>query len=55
MISRILHQLALHPDVQDRLREELREARDCSDQDLDHDKLMGLPLLDAICKETLRL
>ncbi|KAI9439892.1 cytochrome P450 [Lactarius indigo] len=55
-LSRILHLLALHPDVQDRLREELKEAREDNDsEELTHDQLVSLPFLEAVCRETLRL
>ena len=51
-----MDQLARNPDVQSRLREEIREARKANDgKDFDYDTLMGLPYLDAICRETLRL
>ncbi|KAH8119691.1 cytochrome P450 [Phellopilus nigrolimitatus] len=53
-VSRILHQLALHPDVQNKLRAEVRAAR-AAQGDLPYDVLMGLPYLDAICRETLRV
>jgi cytochrome P450 len=52
-ICRILHQLALNLDVQDRLRKEVTEAR-AANGDLDYDALMSLPYLDAVCRETLR-
>ena len=55
ILGRILHQLALHPDVQDKLRAELCEARDVPSHAWEYDRLMGLPYLDAICKETLRM
>jgi len=48
--------LCLHPDVQDKLRAELLEARvQNGGQDLEYDELVGLPYLDAVCRETLRL
>lgn len=50
-LCRTLYLLALHPDMQERLRSEIVHAG----QDLDYDALMELPLLDAVCKETLRL
>lgn len=53
-VSRILHQLALNPKVQDKLRVEVTEARK-KHGDLDYDTLMGLPYLDAVCRETLRV
>ena len=53
-LSRILHLLALHPDVQDRLRKELKEACQ-NNEELPHDQLVSLPFLEAVCRETLRL
>ena len=53
-LSRTLHLLSLRPDVQDRLRDELRAA--CEDNDeLTYDQLVSLPYLEAVCRETLRL
>nr|VWO97569.1 Chitin synthase V [Ganoderma boninense] len=56
-LSRILHLLALHPDVQAKLRHELVEARDVvgNGRDVPYDDLVKLPYLDAVCRETLRL
>lgn len=54
-LSRILHLLALHQDVQDKLREELVRAIEEMDGDLQYDQLSNLPCMDAICRETLRL
>ncbi|KAI9458423.1 cytochrome P450 [Lactarius psammicola] len=53
-LSRILHLLALHPEIQDKLRKELKEACE-NDEELPHDQLVSLPFLEAICRETLRL
>ena len=53
-LNRVLQLLALHPDVQDKLRKELKEA--CEDnEELSHDQLVSLPFLEAVCRETLRL
>ncbi|KAI0056909.1 cytochrome P450, partial [Artomyces pyxidatus] len=55
-LSRVLYLLAQHPDVQNKLREELSEAYVAAmDSELGYDELENLPLLDAICRETLRL
>ncbi|TFK95445.1 cytochrome P450 [Pterulicium gracile] len=55
-LSRVLHLLALHPDVQSKLRAEVVQARrDNAGDDLDYDVIAGLPYLDAITRETLRL
>ena len=54
-LSRILHQLSIHPDAQKTLRAELVEATNGGTTDLDYDTLMKLPYLDAVCRETLRL
>ncbi|KAI0262732.1 cytochrome P450 [Gloeopeniophorella convolvens] len=53
-LSRILHLLALHPEVQDKLRSELKEACE-GNAELPYDQLVSLPYLDAVCRETLRL
>ncbi len=45
--------LAEHPDVQSKLRDEILEVS--NGEDLDHDTLVSLPYLDAVCRETLRL
>jgi len=55
-MSRILQLLALHPDIQDKLRQEISNARkEHHGRDLSYDVLVALPSLDAVCRETLRL
>ncbi|KAJ3990231.1 cytochrome P450 [Lentinula detonsa] len=55
-MSRILHLLAHHPKVQDKLRAEIAAARtERGGSQLSYDELVGLPYLDAVCRETLRL
>lgn len=71
-LSLALEHLSKRQDVQSRLRQEIREARnawkekqlqesggqDDEDEslgDLGYDTLMALPLLDAVCRETLRV
>ena len=46
--------LAEHPEIQEKLRNEILEASDGS-QDIDYDLLVSLPYLDAVCRETLRV
>ncbi|RDB26333.1 hypothetical protein Hypma_006808 [Hypsizygus marmoreus] len=53
-LSRILHLLATHPKVQDKLRAEVKAARE-QGGDLPYDEISSLPFLDAVCRETLRL
>ncbi|KAH9055229.1 cytochrome P450 [Lactarius vividus] len=53
-LSRILQLLSLHPDVQDKLRNELKGAHE-DNEELTHDQLVSLPFLEAVCRETLRL
>lgn len=53
-MSRILHLLCLHPEVQDRLRREVTEAR-AAHGDLLYDEISALPYLDAVCREALRV
>ncbi|KIK58241.1 hypothetical protein GYMLUDRAFT_700611 [Collybiopsis luxurians FD-317 M1] len=55
-MSRILNLLCLHPNVQDKLRKEIVDARkEREGRRLTYDELVSLPYLDAICRETLRL
>ncbi|KAJ3743764.1 cytochrome P450 [Lentinula detonsa] len=55
-MARLLHLLSRHPDVQDKLRRELIQAKSQnSGQDLSYKELTDLPYLDAVCRETLRL
>ncbi|KJA16173.1 hypothetical protein HYPSUDRAFT_47597 [Hypholoma sublateritium FD-334 SS-4] len=53
-LSRILYLLSLNQDVQEKLRNEIAEARE-GGADLSYDDLVSLPYLDAICRETMRL
>ncbi|CDO68425.1 hypothetical protein BN946_scf184707.g6 [Trametes cinnabarina] len=52
-LTRALYVLSEHPEEQERLREEVTEAR--NGDDLTYDALDKLPYLDAVCRETLRL
>jgi len=52
-LARILHLLALNPDVQTKLRREIVEAR--NGEDLLYNRLMEIPFLDAILRETMRV
>ncbi|CAA7266052.1 unnamed protein product [Cyclocybe aegerita] len=55
-LSRILHILSTHRDYQTKVREEIRNAKkENGGEDIGYDTLVSLPLLDAICRETLRL
>lgn len=45
----------MHPESQERLREETIEAKVRHGGDLTYDQLVAIPYLDAICRETLRL
>ncbi|KDQ55381.1 hypothetical protein JAAARDRAFT_134081 [Jaapia argillacea MUCL 33604] len=58
-LSRILYMLSIRPDIQDMVRQEIKSALTTekmdSDGNLDLDGLSGLPWLEAVIKETLRL
>jgi len=55
-LSRTLSILATHPEVQDKLQKEILDALEKNGgRDFSHDELTSLPLLDAVCRETLRL
>ncbi|KZT10168.1 cytochrome P450 [Laetiporus sulphureus 93-53] len=53
MLSRILLLLAEHPDMQEKLRAEVLAAH--AADSIPYDVLNSLPVLDAVCRETLRL
>ncbi|KAF7359796.1 Cytochrome P450 [Mycena venus] len=50
-LNKIFHLLALHPDVQEKLRAEVVAASEC----LNYNTLVGLLYLDAVLHEVLRL
>ena len=55
-LARVFQLLAENPNVQDRLREEILETVESEGSStIDFDKLMELPYMDAVCRETLRL
>lgn len=54
-LARILHLLALHPDVQDKLRAELVEAQAQYGEKMPYNELSQLPYMDAVCRETMRM
>lgn len=54
-LSIIIHLLANHQDVQDKLRAEIKATNDTIQGDIPYDQLVELPYLDAICRETMRL
>jgi cytochrome P450 len=55
-LSRTFYLLATHPEVQDKLREEILGVYEKNGgQDFSYDDLISLPFLDAVCRETLRL
>ncbi|KAJ3981430.1 cytochrome P450, partial [Lentinula detonsa] len=52
VMSRCLQELALHPEVQERLRQEITAVSHRGD--LSYKAIDSLPLLEAVCRETLR-
>ena len=52
-LARILHLLTLNPNAQNKIRQEVTEAR--AKGDLTYDELMALPYLDAVIRESMRL
>ncbi|KAI8972816.1 cytochrome P450 [Trametes punicea] len=55
-LSFTLWRLAQNPHVQNKLRQEITEAKDaCGGGDIGYDDLVSLPYLDAVCRETLRI
>ncbi|KAH9852205.1 cytochrome P450 [Lenzites betulinus] len=55
-LARILQLLSEHPDVQERLRAEIIAAVEAEgiNDTLTYERLMALPYMDAVCRETLR-
>ena len=55
-LSSILWRLAQNPKIQDRLRQEILQAKESyGEEDIPYDDLVSLPFLDAVCRETLRV
>ena len=54
-LCRVLQLLSENQDVQDRLRTEITAAFEIYGEEIPYDQLVALPLLDAVCRETLRL
>ena len=55
-LSVTLWRLAQDQDVQQKVRQEIFDAQDAQGGgDIGYDDLVSLPLLDAVCRETLRL
>jgi len=52
-MTHILQLLAENPHLQDQVRQEIHE--NMTDDEIPYDVLVDLPLLDAVCRETLRL
>ena len=53
-LSRALHCLVSHPEVQQKLRDEI-DTSGILKGEVIYEELIGLPYLDAIVRETLRL
>ena len=55
-LTLILERLSENPNVQEKLRAEIAEAKSAHDGgDIPYDEIMSLPYLDAVCRETLRV
>lgn len=54
-VSFTILMLAMHPDIQDRLFDELHTIYDEQDEQTTYDHLQKLPLLDCCLKESMRL
>lgn len=55
-MTRILHLMALHPEVQEKLRKEILDNLELNGgRDFTWDELDSLTYLDAVCRETLRM
>lgn len=54
-ISYVLLLLAMHPEIQERLYDELRSVYDTQTEDSTYEQVQKLPYLDAVLKEGMRL
>ncbi|RPD65435.1 cytochrome P450 [Lentinus tigrinus ALCF2SS1-7] len=56
-LARVLQLLAEHPDVQEKLRDEVVNVAETEGTDgtIEFDRLMDMPYMDAVCRETLRI
>ncbi|CAO1432966.1 unnamed protein product [Diamesa hyperborea] len=54
LLTFLLYEMALNPDIQDRLRDEIKSALDDNDGKLTYDVLSELKYLDMVINETLR-
>ena len=54
-MSNLFYVLAKRPDIQEKIREEVREARERCGGEIDYDTLAALPWVDAVIRETLRV
>ena len=56
-LARVLQLLAENPDIQEKLREEIVTTAEAEGHNgtIDFDRLVELPYLEAICRETLRV
>ena len=55
-LSRTLELLAAHPEMQDKVRQEILDGLEKNGRkDFSYDELVSFPILDAVCRETLRL
>ena len=54
-LSRIFYLLAQHPDVQNRIRQEIRTVKEAASNVMSYDDYEALTYMDAVIRETLRL
>lgn len=54
-LSYVLLLLAMHPNIQDRVFEELHSVYDSPEQDTSYEKVQQLPYLEMVLKESMRL
>ncbi|KAL6437257.1 hypothetical protein ACFW04_005052 [Cataglyphis niger] len=50
-----LYELAIHPEIQDKLRKEIHNALDENDNKITYDMVLSLPYLDMVVSEVLRM
>nr|XP_031836144.1 cytochrome P450 6A1-like [Nomia melanderi]XP_031836145.1 cytochrome P450 6A1-like [Nomia melanderi] len=54
-ISNALYELAQHQDIQDKLREEIKEHEKMNNGEWHYENIKAMPVLDSVFKETMRM
>ena len=54
-MTQLMLLLSEHPEIQEKMRLEIRQAQVQHGEDIPYDTLVTLPYMDAVCRESMRL